>query len=106
MAARIVLQNTPFAARTPDALPTTERTPAARFFGGLAFIVVGALIAAAAKIAVAFLTFGTNDVIAFYQFAKALDAHGLPWLYENSVMFNHPPLVGYGCCSCSCSWRR
>lgn len=38
---------------------------------------------------------GTNDVVAFYQFAKALEAHGLSWTYEHSILFNHPPLVGH-----------
>jgi uncharacterized membrane protein len=41
------------------------------------------------------MTLGTNDVIAFYEFAKALETHGLIWTYEHSPLFNHPPLVGY-----------
>ncbi|HEY5074590.1 MAG TPA: glycosyltransferase 87 family protein [Pyrinomonadaceae bacterium] len=44
---------------------------------------------------IALATFGTNDVVAFYEFAKAIEAHGLTWTYEHSILFNHPPLVGY-----------
>jgi hypothetical protein len=58
-------------------------------------IVVVAVAAALVKVAIASFTLGSNDVIAFYQFAKALEAHGLPWTYEHSILFNHPPLVGY-----------
>jgi Gpi18-like mannosyltransferase len=65
------------------------------FFKGEGLIVVVALIAALFKIGIALLTLGTNDVIAFYQFAKALETHGLTWTYEHSALFNHPPLVGY-----------
>jgi hypothetical protein len=64
-------------------------------FKGSGLIVVVAFLAALVKIAIALLTLGTNDVIAFYQFAKAIETHGLPWIYEHSVLFNHPPLVGY-----------
>lgn len=65
------------------------------FLKGEGLIVVVALVAALFKIGIALLTLGTNDVIAFYQFAKALETHGLPWTYEHSALFNHPPLIGY-----------
>jgi hypothetical protein len=47
------------------------------------------------KVAIALTSLGTNDVLSFYQFAKAIETHGLTWLYEHSILFNHPPLVGY-----------
>lgn len=53
------------------------------------------MIAALVKIGIALMTLGTNDAIAFYQFAKAMETHGLSWTYEHSALFNHPPLVGY-----------
>jgi Gpi18-like mannosyltransferase len=58
-------------------------------------IIAVALLAAAIKIVIALTTLGTNDVVAFYEFAKAIQAHGLPWTYQHSTLFNHPPLVGY-----------
>lgn len=65
------------------------------FFSGPGGIVVVALIAGLIKTGIALMTLGTNDSIAFYQFAKALETHGLAWTYEHSALFNHPPLVGY-----------
>ncbi len=60
------------------------------------------LAAAVLKIAIALNTFGTNDVAAFYMFARSLADHGLEWTYRNGVVwfsgfpvFNHPPLVAY-----------
>jgi uncharacterized membrane protein len=58
-------------------------------------IIAVAALAAALKVLIALATFGTNDVVAFYEFAKAIEAHGLAWTYEHSILFNHPPLVGY-----------
>ena len=65
------------------------------FFARPVLIVVVALVASLFKIGIALSTLGTNDVIAFYQFAKAIEIHGLTWTYEHSILFNHPPLVGY-----------
>lgn len=65
------------------------------FFARPVLIVAVALIASLFKIGIALATLGTNDVIAFYEFAKALETHGLNWTYEHSILFNHPPLVGY-----------
>ena len=65
------------------------------FLRGPGGIVVVALIAALLKTGIALMTLGTNDSIAFYQFAKALETHGLAWTYQHSALFNHPPLVGY-----------
>ena len=65
------------------------------FFARPVLIVAVALIASLFKIGIALATLGTNDVIAFYEFANALETHGLVWTYEHSILFNHPPLVGY-----------
>jgi len=65
------------------------------FFARPVLIVAVALVASLFKIGIALATLGTNDVIAFYQFAKAIEIHGLTWTYEHSILFNHPPLVGY-----------
>lgn len=58
-------------------------------------IIGAAVIAALIKIGIALTSLGTNDVLAFYQFGKAIETHGLTWTYEHSALFNHPPLVGY-----------
>lgn len=64
-------------------------------FARPALVVVVALAASILKTWIAWTTLGTNDVIAFYQFARALETHGLAWTYEHSILFNHPPLMGY-----------
>jgi len=58
-------------------------------------IVAAALAAFLLKLAIAFNTFGTNDVVTFYQFGKALNENGLEWTYRHSISFNHPPLTAY-----------
>jgi uncharacterized membrane protein len=58
-------------------------------------IIAVAVLAAVIKIVIALTTLGTNDVVAFYEFAKAIETHGLSWTYEHSILFNHPPMVGY-----------
>jgi len=47
------------------------------------------------KLVIAFNTFGTSDVLTFYEFGKALTQHDLRWLYQHSIYFNHPPLIAY-----------
>jgi hypothetical protein len=79
----------------PEPPSDSGSIPGRPFFQGPALIVAVALVAAFIKLVIALNTLGTNDVVAFYQFAKAVEAHGLPWAYENSILFNHPPLVGY-----------
>jgi hypothetical protein len=59
------------------------------------WILVAALVAFALKLTIACNTFGTNDVVTFYQFAKSLHEHGLQWTYQHSISFNHPPLTAY-----------
>lgn len=58
-------------------------------------VILVALAALSVKTGIALTSLGSNDVIAFYQFAKAIDTHGLVWTYTHSILFNHPPLVGY-----------
>jgi hypothetical protein len=65
-------------------------------------VVAAALVALICKLALAYNTFGTNDVTAFYMFARSLNEHGLKWTYahcdgvsSNLPLFNHPPLTGY-----------
>ncbi len=58
-------------------------------------VIVTLIAATAAKLYLAAVTLGTNDVVAFYQFAKALREHGVIWLYTHTVLFNHPALVAY-----------
>jgi len=66
------------------------------------WIIGAALLAFVIKLAIALNTFGTNDVAAFYMFARSLHDHGLEWTYRNGVpwtsnfpVFNHPPLTAY-----------
>jgi uncharacterized membrane protein len=59
------------------------------------WIVALALLAMAAKLAIAYNTIGTNDAVFFYGFAKVLNQHGLQWTYAHSRYFNHPPLTAY-----------
>ena len=54
-----------------------------------------ALIALMLKLVIAFSSFGTNDVVTFYHFGKALNENGLEWTYRHSMYFNHPPLIAY-----------
>jgi GPI transamidase subunit PIG-U len=76
-----------------------------RLFGWVApsiWIFVAALVAFVAKVLIALNCFGSNDVAAFYIFARSLHDHGLEWTYRNGVpwgsnlpVFNHPPLTAY-----------
>jgi hypothetical protein len=59
------------------------------------WIVGLALMALMVKLVIAFNTFGTNDVVTFYHFGKALNENGLEWTYRRSMYFNHPPLIAY-----------
>lgn len=65
-------------------------------------ILSAAIVAFFLKLIIAYNTFGTNDVAAFYMFAHSLNEHGLEWTYRNGVIFfsnfpifNHPPLTAY-----------
>ena len=59
------------------------------------WILAAALVALALKLTIACNTFGTNDVVTFYQFAKSLHEYGLEWTYQHSISFNHPPLTAW-----------
>ena len=88
---------------TPTAeLPSLQSV--ARVNGQIhAIVIIGAaLVALFLKLSIAYYTFGTNDVAAFYMFARSLNEHGLEWTYRNGVpwlsnspVFNHPPLPAY-----------
>lgn len=52
-----------------------------------------ALLAVVLKLLLAWNTLGTNDVLTFYIFAKALIDHGLEWTYLHTISFNHPPVT-------------
>lgn len=58
-------------------------------------IVTIAAVACAIKSLIALNTFGTNDVIAFYQFGQSLSHQGLEKTYTSTIAFNHPPLVAH-----------
>ena len=58
-------------------------------------VVIAAAIALLLKVIIAFNTFGTNDVVSFYQFALSLHLHGLEQTYGNDIAFNHPSLVAH-----------
>ena len=59
------------------------------------WIIGFALIGLTLKLVIAFNTFGSSDVVIFYDFGKALTKHDLGWLYQHSIYFNHPPLTAY-----------
>ena len=73
----------------------TEPVPKQQTINPAIWIVAAALLALLAKLYIAYTTFGTNDVLSFLQFARALTAHGLQWTYANVPNFNHPPLTAY-----------
>jgi hypothetical protein len=58
-------------------------------------IMAAALAGLFFKLAIAYNTFGTNDVASFYMFAGSLRDHGLEWTYQNGVVFfsNFPVLI-------------
>ena len=76
----------------PPSVPAADPSSKSR---ATILIIAAALIALLLKLAIAFNTFGTNDVVTFYQFGKALNENGLEWTYRHSISFNHPPLTAY-----------
>ena len=62
-------------------------------------VLIAAGIAFIAKLLIAWNTFGTNDVLTFYIFGKSLASQGLEWTYQNTILFNHPPLTAYYLCA-------
>ena len=75
------------------ALP--QKTVRDRCAYGRKAVLIAAGIAVVAKVLIAWNTFGTNDVLTFYIFGKSLASQGLEWTYENTILFNHPPLTDY-----------
>ncbi len=41
------------------------------------------------------ISIGSNDITTWASFASTIDFAGLPYMYENVGLFNHPPLMGY-----------
>jgi len=66
-----------------------------RCAAGRQAVLIAAGIALILKLLMAWNTFGTNDVVTFYLFGKSLTDHGLEWTYQNTILFNHPPLVAH-----------
>jgi hypothetical protein len=90
-----------FATRT-DAEAETTPGERSRVRQQNVLIIGAALVAFMLKLGIAFNTFGTNDVAAFYMFGGSLREHGLEWTYRNGVIFfsnfpvfNHPPVTAY-----------
>jgi uncharacterized membrane protein len=91
----------PFATRT-NAEAETAPAERSRVRQQNVLIIGAALVAFMLKLGIAYNTFGTNDVAAFYMFAGSLREHGLEWTYRNGVIFfsnfpvfNHPPVTAY-----------
>src|ERR1700731_748959 len=66
------------------------------------WIISAALVTLFLKLGIAYNTFGTNDTVTFYSFARSLSEHGLEWTYRRGVvwlssssLFNPPPLTAY-----------
>lgn len=58
-------------------------------------VLIAAIVASAAKLMIAWNTFGTNDVLTFYLFGRTIAENGLAAMYQSTVLFNHPPLTAY-----------
>ncbi|MEY2438766.1 MAG: hypothetical protein QOI34_151 [Verrucomicrobiota bacterium] len=78
-----------------------ERASTTRDRSGF-WLVAAAIVGLLLKLALAYSTFGTNDAVTFYSFARSLSDHGLEWTYHHGVVwlasasiFNHPPLTAY-----------
>jgi Gpi18-like mannosyltransferase len=78
----------------PAAMLHTAPVPMEQAWPGLC-VVIAAIIALLLKVVIAFNTFGSNDVISFYQFAQSLGQHGLEQTYRANIAFNHPPLIAH-----------
>src|SRR5438270_3830096 len=85
---------------TPNLRPALPGAPATGLRTQLAnhtflWIVAAALVGLALKFTIAMNTLGTEDVLVFYKFGRALTEHGLEWSYMHDKALNHPPLVAY-----------
>src|SRR6266576_943906 len=77
------------------AMSTTSLEKSAARNRATVWIIGAALVGLFLKLSIAYNTFGTNDVITFYSFARSLSDHGLEWTYRHNISFNHPPLMAY-----------
>jgi Glycosyltransferase family 87 len=91
MAAITALDTRASAAKKTD-LPAPKSRTRTRF-GRSAILLAAAATALILKLFVAMDTFGTNDVITFYQIGHSLTEHGLKATYSSSAAVNHPPLT-------------
>ena len=57
-------------------------------------VLIIALVAMAAKLYCASTTYGTIDVVLYYNFGKGIAHEGVVNTYLHNRMFNHPPLLG------------
>jgi hypothetical protein len=63
--------------------------------GSTMWILVAALLATAVKIAIALTTYGTDDVMLYFQYGRTVNAHGLAKAFQDP-QFNLTPLAaGY-----------
>lgn len=75
--------------------PSHALAPARERDRSALLIIASALVALTLKLAIAFNTLGSNDVVTFYGYGKALSQHSLEWTYRHRISFNHPPLTAY-----------
>ena len=75
--------------------PSHTLAPARERDRSASWIIAAALVALTLKLAIAFNTLGSNDVVTFYGYGKALSEHSLEWTYRRRISFNHPPLTAY-----------
>ena len=52
------------------------------------------LSAIAFRIALLFVSIGSNDIRTWNGYGDQISTHGLRYLYDNVALFNHPPLAG------------
>jgi hypothetical protein len=77
--------------------PCRRASGSQRCVNSRSLIQAAALGALAAKLLLAALTRGTNDVDTFYNFGRFIWEHGLLAQYRASAEFNHPPATGWFC---------
>ena len=64
-------------------------------------VLVGlAAIGLSARIWLAAVSAGSNDIVTWQWFATLIDAHGVASLYQTERLYNHPPLIGYLAWAC------
>src|SRR5688572_693796 len=58
-------------------------------------LLILAALGIVARLLIAWMSYGTNDAVSFWEFAVQINEHGLLWMYRNVPLFNHTPLIGY-----------